>query len=103
MIKNIIKKIIAIPISVCIVVLMTSSCQQSTSNDTPEEVHAENRYDDIVEIKSKYDAYTEDGATAGAVYMFEDPDTGVWYIEYSHGICPRYNADGTLFTSEDLR
>ena len=98
MMKNIIKKIITIPISVCAVVLISSSCQQSTSNNTPEEVHARDEYDGIIEIKREYKVYTEDGASTGAVYMFEDPDTGVWYIEYNRGICPRYNADGTLYT-----
>jgi len=37
-------------------------------------------------------------------YYVQDPDTGVYYVIYSGGygggICPRYNADGTLYTGE---
>jgi len=38
------------------------------------------------------------------VYYMQDPETGVNYVIYSGtrkgGICPRYNADGTLYTGE---
>ena len=37
-------------------------------------------------------------------YYVQDPETGVYYVIYSSayqgGICPRYNADGTLYTGE---
>ena len=37
-------------------------------------------------------------------YYVQDPETEVYYIVYSSGyqggICPRYNADGTLYTGE---
>lgn len=36
--------------------------------------------------------------------FYKDPKTGVEYIIYGYGyrggICPRYNADGTLYTGE---
>lgn len=36
------------------------------------------------------------------IRFWRDRDTNVQYIMYgSHGICPRYNADGTLYTSEE--
>ena len=34
------------------------------------------------------------------VYVFEDEETGVWYISTSEGVTPRLNADGTLYVSE---
>ena len=41
---------------------------------------------------------------SGDVYYMQDPETGVNYVIYSGlregGICPRYNADGTLYTGE---
>ena len=37
-------------------------------------------------------------------YYVQDPETGVYYVIYSSayqgGICPRYNADGSLYTGE---
>lgn len=37
-------------------------------------------------------------------YYVQDPKTGVYYVIYSSayqgGICPRYNADGSLYTGE---
>lgn len=39
------------------------------------------------------------------VFYYTDPDTGVQYVVYKAfekgGICPRYNADGTLRTEGD--
>lgn len=35
---------------------------------------------------------------AGYTVIWRDGETGVHYIKTSHGyICPRYNADGTLY------
>ena len=33
------------------------------------------------------------------VYVFEDSETGVWYISTSEGVTPRLNADGSLYTT----
>ena len=37
-------------------------------------------------------------------HYVQDPETGVYYVIYSGGnrggICPRYNADGSLYTGE---
>lgn len=38
------------------------------------------------------------------IQFYKDPKTGVEYVmligTYQGGICPRYNADGTLYTGE---
>ena len=43
---------------------------------------------------------TDDGHS---VDLYVDPETGVQYFVMNHGnagaICPRYNADGTLYVS----
>ena len=45
----------------------------------------------------------EDHRSANTYYV-QDPKTGVYYVIYSGGyrggICPRYNADGSLYTGE---
>ena len=33
------------------------------------------------------------------VYVFEDSETGVWYIATDDGLTPRLNADGSLYTT----
>lgn len=43
---------------------------------------------------------------SGSLFIgyYVDPETGVNYVEYANtrggGICPRYNADGSLYVSE---
>lgn len=33
------------------------------------------------------------------ITYFRDAETGVYYVRsYGYGVCPRYNADGTLYT-----
>ena len=32
------------------------------------------------------------------IHFERDSKTGVYYVLSDHGICPRYNADGTLYT-----
>lgn len=32
--------------------------------------------------------------------VFQDVETGVWYVSTSEGVTPRLNADGTLYVSE---
>ena len=34
------------------------------------------------------------------VFIFQDKETGVWYISTPGGVTPRLNADGTLYVSE---
>jgi hypothetical protein len=34
------------------------------------------------------------------VFTFKDSETGVWYISTADGVCPRYNIDGTLYTTK---
>lgn len=34
------------------------------------------------------------------VYVFEDNETGVWYVSTSEGVTPRLNADGSLYVTE---
>ena len=45
----------------------------------------------------------EDHKSANTYYV-QDPETGVYYViyygGYHGGICPRYNANGTLYTGE---
>ena len=40
----------------------------------------------------------------GALFLYEDTETGVQYFAWKHGyaggICPRYNADGTLYVED---
>ena len=48
--------------------------------------------------------YVSWGGAGAQISVFVDPITGVNYLmmrEYNRaGICPRYNADGTLYVSE---
>lgn len=37
------------------------------------------------------------------VFTFQDPNTKVWYISTSEGVCPRYNADGSLYVETNER
>lgn len=40
----------------------------------------------------------EENSDWGIIY-WRDPETGVYYVRSGgYGICPRYNADGTLYT-----
>ena len=34
------------------------------------------------------------------VFVFQDKETGVWYISTTGGVTPRLNSDGTLYVSE---
>lgn len=38
----------------------------------------------------------------GTTVILEDTDTGVQYICRSEGICPMFNADGTLHTGDSI-
>ena len=50
-------------------------------------------------------AVSKNQADSFYVSDYVDPDTGVHYLMYqkgdSGGICPRYNADGTLMVSKE--
>ena len=51
--------------------------------------------------------YDERYISSGVLYIYVDEQTGVEYLvgvhNYVTGICPRYNADGTLKINEEFR
>lgn len=56
-------------------------------------------------VKSSVDAVNNMGFSNvdkdGFIYIFRDNETGVHYIKYGTnygiGLCPRYNADGSIY------
>ena len=43
---------------------------------------------------------TDSYGEGNCVEVIVDSDTGVNYLYYGGGICPRYNADGTIFVKD---
>lgn len=56
------------------------------------------RQDTIQEGTVKYELILNNGSCF--VYIFEDPETGVWYISTGEGITPRLDKNGEPYRPE---
>ena len=75
------KKIITVIICIMLMLCVTGCRTESTENDIAFSINGE--------------------VDTGEISIFIDEETGVNYVcyhsAYKGGICPRYNADGTLY------
>ncbi len=91
--KKVLRALVAIAVCVAMVMAMTP-CEVAESSEENKPVITEDEEYYVVE-KSSY---------ADDTNVIVDKETGVnYFVKYTDkgvGICPRYNADGTLYVSE---